>query len=101
MPRLAVSALLAVAAAAAGVRPAGAQFSSSDTACTHTYTVVAGDTCDSIGQKTWTPTYQLMSNNLILSGPQCFSLPIGAVSRAAGVAVLRARCGACVRGSGR
>ncbi|PWO01231.1 hypothetical protein FA09DRAFT_287151, partial [Tilletiopsis washingtonensis] len=46
--------------------------------CTHTYTVVAGDTCDSIGQKTWTPTYQLMSNNLILSGPQCFSLPIGA-----------------------
>ncbi|PWN45976.1 hypothetical protein IE81DRAFT_283481, partial [Ceraceosorus guamensis] len=52
------------------------EFASSDTACTETYRVVAGDTCDKVGQKTWTSTYHIMQFNLI-SGPLCYGLEIG------------------------
>lgn len=52
------------------------EFASSDTACTETYTVEAGDTCDKVGQKTWTSTYHIMQFNLI-SGPLCYGLEIG------------------------
>lgn len=58
--------------------PAAAQYPSSDTACTRQYTVQRGDTCDKIGQKTLTSTYQIMALNLPQSGPDCYNLQIGA-----------------------
>lgn len=55
-------------------------YSNNQTACTRSYKVIEGDTCDEIGQKTQTSTYQIMSFNLMSSGAECFDLPIGAVS---------------------
>lgn len=50
-------------------------------ACTREYTVIAGDTCDRIGQKTLTSTYQIIANNLDASGGlDCYQLPIDSVS---------------------
>ncbi|PWN90172.1 hypothetical protein FA10DRAFT_223364, partial [Acaromyces ingoldii] len=46
--------------------------------CTRHYTVVDGDTCDKIGQKTMTSTYQIMSFNLPKAGSDCYTLEIGA-----------------------
>jgi N-acetylglutamate synthase/N-acetylornithine aminotransferase len=58
-----------------------AQTFSSNTACTQNYVVVDGDTCDKIGQKTFTSTYQVMALNLPKAGTSCYTLEIGAVSR--------------------
>ena len=57
-----------------------AQISSSNTACTRHYVVEDGDTCDKIGQKTLTSTYQVMALNLPEAGTNCYTLQIGAVS---------------------
>jgi hypothetical protein len=57
-----------------------AEFSSMDTACARTYTVKADDTCDIIGQKTLTSTYQILAFNLPSAGTGCYSLETGAVS---------------------
>lgn len=57
-----------------------AEFSSTDTACARTYTVKADDTCDIIGQKTLTSTYQILAFNLPSAGTGCYSLETGAVS---------------------
>ncbi|PWN37365.1 uncharacterized protein FA14DRAFT_115796, partial [Meira miltonrushii] len=46
--------------------------------CTRHYTVQQGDTCDKIGQKTLTSTYQIMALNLPQSGPDCYTLQPGA-----------------------
>ena len=59
---------------------ASAQFPSNNTACTRHYVVQDGDTCDKIGQKTLTSTYQIMSLNLPDAGPDCYTLEIGVVS---------------------
>ncbi|UZJ51262.1 hypothetical protein CBS101457_000582 [Exobasidium rhododendri] len=55
-----------------------AQFSSATTACTRNYVVEDGDTCDKIGQKTFTSTYQVMALNLPKAGLSCYTLEIGA-----------------------
>lgn len=57
-----------------------AQISTSNTACTQHYVVQDGDTCDKIGQKTFTSTYQIMALNLPLAGPNCYGLEVGVVS---------------------
>lgn len=54
-----------------------AAFHSNDTACTRHYTVVSGDTCDRIGQKTLTSTYQILAFNLLDAGADCYTLEIG------------------------
>ncbi|CDR98955.1 uncharacterized protein SPSC_06259 [Sporisorium scitamineum] len=54
-----------------------AAFHSNDTACTRHYTVQAGDTCDKIGQKTLTSTYQILAFNLLDAGANCYTLEIG------------------------
>lgn len=59
------------------------EYSSIDTACTRTYTVQADDTCDIIGQKTLTSTYQILAFNLPQAGASCYSLENGAVSSGA------------------
>ncbi|KAN0066203.1 hypothetical protein ACQY0O_000297 [Thecaphora frezii] len=66
-------------ALAAGLLPLGAMaaFHSNNTACTRTYTVQQGDTCDSIGQKTLTSTYQILAFNLLEAGSSCYTLEIG------------------------
>lgn len=74
------AALVSVVAASLTAVRIGAQFSSNDAACTRTYTVIAGDTCDRIGQKTWTSTYQIIASNLGMSGELCYGLEIGSVS---------------------
>lgn len=56
---------------------ASAAFHSNDTACTRHYTVQAGDTCDRIGQKTLTSTYQILAFNLLNAGADCYTLEIG------------------------
>lgn len=56
-----------------------AQYPSSNTSCTRHYTVEDGDTCDIIGQKTFTSTYQIMALNLPQAGPDCYSLETGVV----------------------
>ncbi|ETS59620.1 hypothetical protein PaG_06544 [Moesziomyces aphidis] len=56
---------------------ARAAFHSNDTACTRHYTVEAGDTCDRIGQKTLTSTYQILAFNLLNAGADCYTLEIG------------------------
>lgn len=58
--------------------PTRAQYPSLNTACTRHYTVQQGDTCDIIGQKTLTSTYQIMANNLPQAGPDCYTLQPGA-----------------------
>lgn len=72
--RLPVS-LLTVSLLSAAV---SAAFHSNSTACTRSYTVVDGDTCDRIGQKTLTSTYQILAFNLPSAGPNCYTLEIGA-----------------------
>ncbi len=57
---------------------ARAAFHSNDTACTRHYTVQDGDTCDKIGQKTLTSTYQILAFNLLNAGSACYTLEIGA-----------------------
>lgn len=57
-----------------------AEFNTMDTACARTYTVQADDTCDIIGQKTFTSTYQVLAFNLPSAGTGCYSLETGAVS---------------------
>ncbi|CAO1617986.1 unnamed protein product [Parajaminaea phylloscopi] len=54
------------------------EYSSNNSACTRNYKVVAGDTCDIIGQKTWTSTYQILAFNLPKAGDTCETLEIGA-----------------------
>ncbi|TKY86120.1 hypothetical protein EX895_004945 [Sporisorium graminicola] len=54
-----------------------AAFHSNNTACTRHYTVQAGDTCDKIGQKTLTSTYQILAFNLLDAGADCYTLEIG------------------------
>lgn len=54
-----------------------AAFHSNDTACTRHYTVESGDTCDKIGQKTLTSTYQILAFNLLSAGADCYTLEIG------------------------
>ncbi|SJX62462.1 uncharacterized protein SRS1_13312 [Sporisorium reilianum f. sp. reilianum] len=56
---------------------ARAAFHSNDTACTRHYTVQSGDTCDKIGQKTLTSTYQILAFNLLDAGADCYTLEIG------------------------
>ncbi|SPO27136.1 uncharacterized protein UTRI_10597_B [Ustilago trichophora] len=56
---------------------ARAAFHSNDTACTRHYTVQPGDTCDKIGQKTLTSTYQILAFNLLDAGADCYTLEIG------------------------
>ncbi|PWN21315.1 hypothetical protein BCV69DRAFT_238487, partial [Microstroma glucosiphilum] len=46
--------------------------------CARTYTVKADDTCDIIGQKTLTSTYQILAFNLPSAGTGCYSLETGA-----------------------
>ncbi len=58
-----------------------AQSAAATTACTGTYTIAAGDTCDIIGQKNLVSTYQVMALNLPQAGPDCYSLVPGNVSR--------------------
>lgn len=57
-----------------------AQYPSNDTACTRHYKVQSDDTCDIIGQKTFTSTYQIMALNLPEAGPNCYTLEVGHVS---------------------
>ncbi|PWZ01356.1 hypothetical protein BCV70DRAFT_149336, partial [Testicularia cyperi] len=66
-------------ATAAASLPLGvlSAFHSNSTACTRTYQVVEGDTCDKIGQKTLTSTYQILAFNLLESGADCYTLEIG------------------------
>ncbi|EPQ32415.1 uncharacterized protein PFL1_00611 [Pseudozyma flocculosa PF-1] len=66
-------------ALAASLVPLGAlaAFHSNDTACTRHYTVQAGDTCDTIGQKTLTSTYQILALNLLEAGSDCYTLEVG------------------------
>ncbi|KAJ1576923.1 hypothetical protein NDA12_004465 [Ustilago hordei] len=68
------SALLSAALLPLAVRAA---FHSNDTACTRHYTVQADDTCDKIGQKTLTSTYQILAFNLLNAGADCYTLEIG------------------------
>ncbi|SPO27480.1 uncharacterized protein UTRI_10597 [Ustilago trichophora] len=56
---------------------ARAAFHSNNTACTRHYTVQPGDTCDKIGQKTLTSTYQILAFNLLDAGADCYTLEIG------------------------
>ncbi|KDN45261.1 carbohydrate-binding module family 50 protein [Tilletiaria anomala UBC 951] len=49
----------------------------SNVACSRHYTIVEGDTCDKIGAKTLTSTYQVMALNLPEAGPDCFTLTPG------------------------
>ncbi|KAF6767592.1 LysM domain protein [Kalmanozyma brasiliensis GHG001] len=56
---------------------ARAAFHSNNTACTRHYTVQSGDTCDKIGQKTLTSTYQILAFNLLDAGADCYTLEIG------------------------
>lgn len=56
------------------------EYSSNATACTRYYTVQDGDTCDIIGQKTLTSTYQILAYNLPQAGSSCYTLETGAVS---------------------
>lgn len=48
-------------------------------ACSGTYTVQDGDTCDSIGYRTYTSTYQLLALNINNTGSDCGQLESGAV----------------------
>ena len=68
---------LALLSAALLPLTARAVFHSNDTACTHHYTVQDGDTCDKIGQKTLTSTYQILAFNLLDAGADCYTLEIG------------------------
>ncbi|KAK0567027.1 hypothetical protein OC844_000461 [Tilletia horrida] len=52
-------------------------YTSNSTACSRHYTVTATDTCDIIGHKTHTSTYQIMALNLEQTGPNCFGLEAG------------------------
>ncbi|KAL9937870.1 hypothetical protein V8E36_003415 [Tilletia maclaganii] len=52
-------------------------YSSNATACSRHYTVEAQDTCDIIGHKTHTSTYQIMALNLAKTDGNCFSLQTG------------------------
>lgn len=59
------------------------EYSSNATACTRYYTVQESDTCDIIGQKTLTSTYQVLAYNLPQAGATCYNLQTGAVSASA------------------
>ncbi|KAE8266115.1 hypothetical protein A4X09_0g6236 [Tilletia walkeri] len=52
-------------------------YSSNATACSRHYTVTDTDTCDIIGHKTHTSTYQIMALNLDKTGPDCYFLEAG------------------------
>ncbi|CAO1617824.1 unnamed protein product [Sympodiomycopsis kandeliae] len=56
----------------------GHEYSSNATACTRHYTVQDSDTCDIIGQKTLTSTYQILAYNLPKAGRSCYTLQTGA-----------------------
>lgn len=60
------------------------EYSTNTTACTRHYTVQDGDTCDIIGQKTFTSTYQVLAYNLPKAGKDCYTLENGAVSAETG-----------------
>ncbi|KAK0553364.1 hypothetical protein OC846_002524 [Tilletia horrida] len=50
---------------------------SNATACARHYTVQDTDTCDIIGHKTHTSTYQIMALNIDKTGPYCYGLETG------------------------
>ncbi|CAD6926252.1 unnamed protein product [Tilletia laevis] len=52
-------------------------YSSNATACSRHYTVAEFDTCDIVGHKTHTSTYQIMALNLDKTGPDCYFLQTG------------------------
>ncbi|KAI0635466.1 hypothetical protein C8Q77DRAFT_1255961 [Trametes polyzona] len=64
---------VAVAAAVAATCGVYAQ----EPACARNYTVVAGDTCDRIGAKTATPTFQLQTVNADKIDAACDNLFVG------------------------